>query len=139
MKARHTPLLLALQAGDPRPLGRQIVDGIRRQIASGELPESALLPSVRVLAAQLLVNPNTVAKAYGELTNEGWLLARAGQGLFVAPRRERLSLQEQERRLDAACEALVDEVLGLSFTADEVAERVRSALERFHPQHKSQA
>jgi GntR family transcriptional regulator len=131
MTPRATPFFLQLQAGDPRPLGRQIVEGVRRQIASGELPEGALLPSVRVLAAQLLVNPNTVAKAYAELTADGWLMARAAQGVYVAAWRERLSPAEQERRLDAACEAMVNQVLGLSFSADEVAERVRAALSPF--------
>ena len=70
--------MLQVVTGDPRPIYRQIVDGVRRPIASGELPVGAALPSVRGLAHQLTVNPNTVAEAYTELTTESWLDARAG-------------------------------------------------------------
>lgn len=113
---RHAPLILDIAPGDPRPITRQIVDAIRRQVAAGELQVGDMLPSVRGLAQQLLINPNTVAKAYQELTLEGWLDARAGLGLFVAQPRQRLSQEEQQRRLDAACNRFVDEVLGLDFT-----------------------
>ncbi len=51
------------------PINKRIVDGVRRLIASGELPVGAALPSVRGLAQQLTINPNTVAKAYSELTD----------------------------------------------------------------------
>ncbi|WP_271008172.1 GntR family transcriptional regulator [Paucibacter sp. B51] len=113
---RHAPLILDIAPGDPRPITRQIADAIRRQVAAGELQVGDMLPSVRGLAQQLLINPNTVAKAYQELTVEGWLDARAGLGLFVAQPRQRLSQEEQQRRLDAACNRFVDEVLGLDFT-----------------------
>lgn len=129
--SRPTPLLLQVQPGDPRPLGRQIVDGVRRQVAAGDLPVGALLPSVRVLAQQLLINPNTVAKAYAELCAEGWLESRPGLGLFVAAARERLSRTEQERRLDVACGRFVDEVIGLDFSAEEVCERLYGELQGF--------
>ena len=100
--SRRTPLMLQVVTGDPRPIHRQITDGVRRLVASGELPVGAALPSVRGLAQQLGINPNTVAKAYSELTTEGWLESRAGLGLFVAPPRQRLSNEERERRLDEA-------------------------------------
>src|SRR4051812_40416061 len=93
-------LLFQIASGDSRPINRQIVDAIRRQIASGELDVGAVLPSVRGLAQQLAINPNTVAKAYQELAAEGWLDSRAGLGLFVAPPRQRLSDTERARRLD---------------------------------------
>lgn len=67
---RRTPLMLQIVTGDPRPIHRQIVDGVRRLIANGELPVGAALPSVRGLAQQLTINPNTVARAYGELTRK---------------------------------------------------------------------
>lgn len=126
--SRTVPLLIALRAADPRPLTRQIVDGIRRQIASGELPVGAQLPSVRGLAQQLSVNPNTIAKAYSELTAEGWLDARQGLGLFVAAPRQRLSRPERERRLALAVVTFTAEVVGLDFPLETVLERLESAL-----------
>src|SRR5690242_307188 len=111
----RAPLLLQIVPGDPRPIARQIVDGVRRLIASGSLPVGAMLPSVRGLAQQLTVNPNTVAKAYTELTAEGWLDSRAGLGLFVAPPRQVLSDEERSRRLGDAVQRFVGDVVGLGY------------------------
>ncbi len=126
--SRTVPLMLQLSAADPRPITKQITDGIRRLIASGELDVGAQLPSVRGLARQLTVNPNTIAKAYGELTGEGWLDARQGLGLFVAVPRQRLSNAERERRLALAVDAFTAEVVGLDYSLQEVLDRVEDAL-----------
>ena len=126
--SRTVPLLLQLSASDPRPIVRQISDGIRRLIASGELECGAQLPSVRGLAQQLTINPNTVAKAYGELAGEGWLDARQGLGLFVAAPRQRLSEAERERRLAQAIDAFAADVIGLDFPLKLVLERVGASL-----------
>lgn len=125
---RRSPLMLQIATGDPRPLHRQIVDGVRRLIASGELGVGANLPSVRGLALQLGINPNTVAKAYGELTAEGWLDARAGLGLFVATPRQRLSDPERERRLDEALTRFIGDVIALDYPAEVVLDRVAGEL-----------
>jgi GntR family transcriptional regulator len=129
--SRPTPFFIEVQPGDTRPLGRQIIDSVRRQIAAGDLPVGALLPSVRVLAQQLTINPTTVAKAYADLCSEGWLESRPGLGLFVAEARERLSRTEQQRRLDQACGRFVDEVLGLDFTSEEIVKRLRAELQPY--------
>jgi GntR family transcriptional regulator len=121
--------MLQIATGDPRPINRQIVDGVRRLIASGELPVGAALPSVRGLAQQLTINPNTVAKAYSELTAEGWLDARAGLGLFVAVPRQRLSDDERSRRLDEAVQRFAGDVIGLDYPASTVLDRVAGELE----------
>ena len=126
---RRAALMLQIATGDPRPINRQIVDGVRRLIASGELPVGAALPSVRGLAQQLTINPNTVAKAYGELSAEGWLDARAGLGLFVATPRQRLSDDERARRLDDAVQRLVGDVIGLGYSSAFVVARVAGELE----------
>lgn len=126
--SRTVPLMLQLSAADPRPINKQLTDGIRRQIASGELPVGAQLPSVRGLALQLTINPNTVAKAYGELTAEGWLDARQGLGLFVATPRQRLSEAERERRLALAIDSFTADVVGLDFPLDVVLDRLNTAL-----------
>ena len=75
--------MLQIVTGDPRPITRQITDGIKRQIAAGDLIPGDALPSVRGLAQQLSINPNTVVKAYRQLENEGMVTARPGQGTFI--------------------------------------------------------
>lgn len=126
--SRTVPLMLQLSAADPRTITRQITDGIRRLVASGELPVGAQLPSVRGLARQLTVNPNTIAKAYGELSNEGWLDSRQGLGIFVAAARQRLSQSERNRRLALAIDSFVAEVVGLDFSTGEILARLEGEL-----------
>ena len=128
--SNRTPLMLEIATGDPRPINRQIVDGVRRHIATGELAVGAALPSVRGLALQLSINPNTVAKAYSELTTEGWLESRPGLGVFVAPPRQRLSDEERERRLDDAVQRFVSDVIGLDYPAAAIAARLEKELEQ---------
>jgi GntR family transcriptional regulator len=125
---RTQALLVSLVTGDSRSISRQIVDGVRLRIAKGELVSGAQLPSVRALAEQLSVNPNTVAKAYAELGQEGWLETRQGLGVFVAAPRQRLSDAERERRLDMAAQRFVQDVVGLGYTTDELVAHVRGEL-----------
>ena len=122
--ARTQPLMIQVATGDTRPIGRQIVDAVRMKIATGELSPGDQLPSVRGLAQQLTINPNTVAKAYAELTTEGWLESRQGMGLYVAAPRQRLSDAERERRLDDAIGRFVNDVIPLGFPTEEVEARV---------------
>jgi len=126
----RTPLMLEIATGDPRPINRQIVDGIRRLIAGGDLEPGAALPSVRGLALQLSINPNTVAKAYSDLTTEGWLESRPGLGVFVAPPRQLLSDAERERRLNDAIQRFISDVIGLDYPAADMVERLDKELEQ---------
>ena len=128
---RRAPLMLQIVTGDPRPIIRQISDGIKRLVAGGELQPGDALPSVRGLAQQLSVNPNTVAKAYAELSGEGWLLSRAGLGLYVAEQRQRLSDAERERRLDEAVDRFVGDVIGLDYPSDAILDRVAGELSHY--------
>ena len=123
--ARTQALMLQIATGDPRPISRQIADGVRRAVATGELAAGAQLPSVRGLATQLSINPNTVAKAYAELTADGWLEARQGLGLFVAAPRQRLSGPERDKRMQDAVDRLVDEVIGSITTRQALSGWVR--------------
>ena len=126
--ARTQALMIEIATGDARPISRQIVDGVRMKVATGELALGVQLPSVRGLAQQLGINPNTVAKAYAELTAEGWLEARQGLGLFVAAPRQRLSQAERDKRLDEAVSRFVHDVVALDLPADDVLERLASEL-----------
>jgi GntR family transcriptional regulator len=80
-------MLIALDSRDRRPLYVQIMDEIRRALALGTLSANDAVPSVRQLAVELRINPNTVSQAYRELEREGVLEARRGQGTYVARRR----------------------------------------------------
>ena len=131
--ARTAPLMLQIATGDPRPISRQIVDGVRMAVATAELAVGAQLPSVRGLAQQLGVNPNTVAKAYAELAAEGWLESRQGLGLFVAPARQRLSREERDKRFDEAVNRFVHEVVALDIGSAEVLARLDAELSAFAP------
>jgi GntR family transcriptional regulator len=75
---------LSINTADARPIYVQIMDEVRRAIVLGTLRPEDPLPSVRQLAADLRVNPNTVAQAYRELERAGTLYVRRGQGTFVA-------------------------------------------------------
>ena len=70
---------------DPRPIYLQIMDEIRRALVLGTLKPGDPLPSIRQLASELRVNPNTVAQAYRELEREGTVYVQRGQGTFVSP------------------------------------------------------
>lgn len=118
-----------IATGSSAPIYRQIVDQVRRGMASGALQAGEQLPSVRKVAEQLVVNPNTVARAYADLTRDGVLDSQAGRGLFVAPRRVVFSGEERARRLDAALETFVHEVLLLGFDRKELLEQLKRKLQ----------
>lgn len=116
--------------GSSTAIYRQIADQVRRSVAVGELSVGDPLPSVRQLAKELVVNPNTVAKAYAELVRDGALETQAGRGVFVAKRRSVFSKAERIRRLDQALDTAISEAITLDFTSDEVLDRMRLKLEK---------
>lgn len=112
---------VAINPSDPRPIYQQIMDEVRRALVLGTLEPEDPLPSIRQLASELRVNPNTVAQAYRELEREGIVYVRRGQGTFVSPdvqpgREERQALAREVARralVDAHRNGLdVEELLG---------------------------
>ena len=89
------------------PFHRQIVDQIRYGIASGRLLPGEQLPTVRELAVQLEINPNTVRKAYSELEILGILDTQQGTGTFVSNQGVEIGEVEMERMLKQICDELV--------------------------------
>jgi GntR family transcriptional regulator len=124
-------IAIQVVTGDARPIFRQIVDEIRKEIAAGNLAPQAKLPSVRALAMQLTINANTVAKAYTELTSQGLVESRKGLGLFVSQPKQLLSEQEQEKRLTTAIAQLSNEVMYLDFSTEQICERIQGELKKF--------
>lgn len=115
-----------VHAGSPSPIYEQIEKQIRREVAAGRLPIGEQLPSVRALAEQLTVNPNTVARAYAELTAEGVVESQQGRGFFVAERRQILNKEERLRRLDEAARQFLDETVFLDFSLPELLQRLET-------------
>ena len=76
--------MISLNYRDPRPIYEQLEEKLRRLILSGAIGEGERLPSVRELASQLAINPNTIQRAYRELENEGYIVSVPGRGSFAA-------------------------------------------------------
>ena len=76
--------MISLNYRDSRPIYEQIRDELRKLIVSGALATDEKLPSVRALAAQLAINPNTIQRAYNELEAEGYIYSVPGKGSFAA-------------------------------------------------------
>jgi GntR family transcriptional regulator len=102
-------MFLTLDAEDKRAIYQQVVDGVKSLIARGNLREGMPLPSVRQVAADLGVNLNTVAIAYRQLQDEGFVTVRHGAGAVVSSRRARQS--EPEALLPPLRTALTEWIL----------------------------
>ncbi len=76
--------MIVLDYRDSRPLYQQVKDSLRRMMLTGRLEPDEKLPSVRSLATQLAINPNTIQRAYAELEAEGYIYSVAGRGSFVS-------------------------------------------------------
>ena len=76
--------MLTLNYRDSRPIYEQIKDGLRRMIVTGAMAQDEKLPSVRALATQLSINPNTIQRAYNELEGEGYIYSVPGKGSFAS-------------------------------------------------------
>lgn len=121
-------LELSIATGSSQPIYRQITDQVCMAIASGQLAPGDPLPSIRAVAERLVVNPNTVARAYNDLIRDGRIVSQPGKGLTVAPRRQMLSEEERRRRLDAALEAFVREVAFLDYGPDFLLDQLSQKL-----------
>ena len=111
-------LILNPQSGIP--IYRQIIDQVKRMVASGQLPPGSELPSVRELAVQHAVNPMTISKAYALLENEGLLIRQRGKPMQVAAVSSKDSQQQKEDLLTPAIENLVLVAKQLDLDLDEL-------------------
>jgi GntR family transcriptional regulator len=108
------------------PIYQQLVQQVREAIARGDLNPEAQLPSVRQLSRDLVVNPNTVARAYTELEREGLLTNRPGRGVF-----DELTKEARRRRLLESLDRFLTEAVHLGFSEDEVSRLVSSRSRQF--------
>jgi len=126
-------LHFVISTGSPTPIYRQITDQVRLAVARGKLDVDDQLPSVRALAEELVINPNTVARAYTDLAREGVIESRAGRGVFVIRKRKVFTREEGWRRLEPLMDSLIGEAMARDFTAEEVEQAVKKKLAQWKP------
>ena len=121
-------MLLRVNPSSGLPLYLQIQAQVKNAVAAGALKPGAALPSVRKLAADLGINPNTVARAYLDLERDGVIKAVRGGGTFVADGHPGLLKVERVRRLRPVARQVAVEGIQLRLTSEEILALVREEL-----------
>jgi len=119
-------MILRIDAQSPEPIFEQVAFQVKSAVARGEIEAGHKLPSVRELAKELAINPNTVARAYEALERDGVIVRRQGSGCFVTGETSALRLEERRKRLDQLVQRAVTEAFHLGLDGEDV----RAAIER---------
>ena len=114
-----------ISPNDGVPIYLQIVNQVKYQVASGRLAPGVEMPPIRVLAEQLLVNPNTVARAYRELELAGVVTKRRTAGTYVSGAGSPLARRERVRILTERVDALLAEARQMNIGTEEIVELLR--------------
>lgn len=114
--------MIHLDYRDVRPIYTQICDGFREQIRAGILQPGEKLPSVRELATQLTINPNTIARSYRELELQGWVASVTGKGCFVCGVPQ--GMESEEEKLLKEFDALTARLIAMGVPAEALQKRI---------------
>ena len=114
-----------ISANDGVPIYLQIVNQVKYLVACGRLAPGEELPPIRALAEQLLVNPNTIARAYMELERDGIVAKRHGSGTYVSDAGSPLARKERMRILSERADALLAEAHHLNVDLDSVIDLLK--------------
>jgi GntR family transcriptional regulator len=124
---------LHISANDGVPIYLQIVNQVKYLVASGRLASGDEMPPIRVLAERLLINPNTVARAYRELETAGIVVKRRTAGTFVSDAGSPLARRERLKILTDRIDALLAEARQMNVDTDELIQLVRQRDEAMQP------
>ena len=127
-----------IDSTSPLPIYRQLTNQVREAVARGKLEPEQRLPSVRELSRTLVVNPNTIARAYTELERQGMLNTRPGLGVFAARPRPELTSEVRRERLDQLANRFLTEAVHLGFSSQEVLSLLSDRAGQFRWQSKAQ-
>lgn len=119
------PFAFRLDAHSGVPVYRQLIDQVQAGIASGALPAGMQLPTVRQVAVDLTINPNTVSRAYREMEIRGLLDTQQGTGTFVADRRVEFSKDERDRQLGQLAGEFVSRAGAAGFTLKQLIKALK--------------
>ena len=126
--AAHRPFQFALDLHSGVPVYRQLIDQVRGGVASGWLTAGDQLPTVRQLAVDLAINPNTVLRAYRELEIRDVLETQQGTGTFISDRKMKQDGVERSRKLDQLASEFLARAGAGGFTVQELIENLRDRL-----------
>ncbi|MGB7582336.1 MAG: GntR family transcriptional regulator [Sedimentisphaerales bacterium] len=115
-----------------RPVYQQIIDQVKRDIALGRLGKDEKLPTVRQLAGQLAINPNTIAKAYQQMEREGIITTRPGSGAFVANLNSDLSSSVKKKLISEDLERAVVDAFHMQIDGQTLLKWFNEAIEKFN-------
>ena len=124
-------LWIQISAGSNEPIYMQIVSQISEAIAKGEISAGQKLPAVRKLAAELVINPNTVARAYSELEQAGLITTKTGSGTFVNDPKLRTFDAANINILAERMDSIVTRGINLGINASDLAAMFRGRVDRF--------
>ncbi len=113
-----------ISSNDGIPVYLQIINQVKQLVAVKRLVADQELPPIRVLAEQLLINPNTVARAYRELESAGWVYKRRGAGTFISDKPSPLSDQERQRIIDGKINSLLAEAQQMEISVKQIIKRI---------------
>ena len=131
--------MFAINPSDPAPIWRQIEEGVRRLIALGALNPGAPVPSMRDLARDLRVNPNTVARAYTRLIESGVLMVKRGEGTYVANQPSQPKKAEKNEALRDGATRYASTAIAVGAELDDAVDELQSAFERVVREHRRRA
>ena len=123
-----SPFRFPLDMRSGVPVYRQIMDQVLGAVASGRLTSGDQLPTVRQLAVDLSINPNTVIRAYRELEIRGFLDTHQGSGTFISQQRVEQDDEERVRKLDLIVSDAIARAGAEGFTAKQVLDRLKELL-----------
>jgi GntR family transcriptional regulator len=115
-----------------RPVYQQIIDQVKRDIAIGRLGRDEKLPTVRQLAGQLAINPNTIAKAYQQMEREGIITTRPGSGTFVANLDSDLSGSVKKKLISEDLERAAVDAFHMQIDGQTLLKWFNEAIEKFN-------
>ncbi|MDB6040890.1 MAG: ytrA [Verrucomicrobiales bacterium] len=121
----HYNVRIHISTNDGVPIYLQVVNQVKYLVASGKLEPGEELPAIRVLASDLLVNPNTIARAYLELERAGVVVKRHGAGTYISDAGSPLARRERLKILHDRIDALLAEAKQLNVGLDEVVKIIR--------------
>jgi len=118
------PLRFSLDMSDGAPIYRQIIRQIEYAILSGRLKSGDQLPTIRSLAVELKTNPNTIAKAYGELEIRGILATQVGSGTFISDKRPEPENDGQDRKIQELIGRFIQDLRNLGVEKHELSDLI---------------